>query len=208
MLRVTIGNCMNTLHSSEQPGDSGNNGQRVSVSLAVTLSLLAGVVLGIVAYRYAATRGKAGTGSQAPVAAAPPAPVASASLSNKPAVLRVDPQLIDGKMQVTISLDQLVPYDAHRLDHPDRVYIDLHGVRLAPELTGQTLFVNKGGVADIRMAQTQPDAVRAVVDLEKRFDYSVAQQSNPAALVLKLTPRPPTRGKRHAASGESKTPSQ
>ncbi|HYN16201.1 MAG TPA: AMIN domain-containing protein [Terriglobales bacterium] len=178
---------------------------RVRIPLAVVLSLLVGAVAGIVAYRYAATGGKPRTAPPAPVTApALPAPGATAAVSNKPAVLRVDPQLIDGKMHVTITLDQPVPYDAHRLDHPDRVYIDLHGARLAPELAGKTLFVNKGGVSDIRMAQTQPDTVRVVLDLEKRSDYSVAQQTNPPALVLKLTPRPPTRSKRHAASTQPK----
>ena len=92
-------------------------------------------------------------------------------------------------MQVTIGLDQPVAYDAHRLDHPDRVYVDLHDVRLAPELAGKTVFVNDGGLSDVRLAPTQANTVRVVLDLQRRFDYTVAQQTNPAALVLKLTPR-------------------
>ena len=47
-----------------------------------------------------------------------------------------------------------------------------------PELSGKTLFVNSGGVSDIRLAQTQSDTVRMVLDLEKRFDSSVAAVPN------------------------------
>ncbi len=197
---------MSALHQSDYPEDPRNNPQAVKVriplvGLAVLLSLLVGAVAGIVAYRYAATGGKPRTVVPAPVAAPPP-PVATAAVSNQPAVRRVDPQFINGKLQLTLTLDQPVPYDAHRLDHPDRVYLDLHGARLAPELAGKTVFVNNGGVSDIRLAQTQPDTVRVVLDLEKRFDYSVTRQTNPAAVVVKL--RPHARRKRHPASNQPK----
>jgi len=204
---------MSALHPSQPPEDPQNSAATARartplVGLAVALSLLAGVVLGIVVYWYAATGGKPQATPPAPVTApASPAPGATPAVRDKPAVRQVDPQLMDGKMQVTIHLDQPVAYDAHRLDHPDRVYIDLHGARLAPELAGKTLFVNKGGVSDIRMALTQADTVRVVLDLEERSDYSVEQQTNPPALVLKLTPRAPARSKRHAASSQPKVTS-
>jgi N-acetylmuramoyl-L-alanine amidase len=175
---------------------------RISLAgLAVALSLLVGGVAGIVAYRYAASGGKPRSAVPAPVAAPPP-PVATTAVISQPAVRRADCQFINGNLQLTLTLDQAVPYDAHRLDHPDRVYIDLHGARLVPELAGRTLFVNNGGVSDIRLAQTQPDTVRVVLDLEKRFDYSVARQANPAAVVVKL--RPHARRKRHPASSQPK----
>ncbi len=199
---------MSALHQSDYPEGSRNRPQAVRVriplvGLAVALSLLVGAVAGIVAYRYAATGGKPRTAVPAP-AAAPPPPVATAAVSNQPAVRRVDSQLINGNPQLTLTLDQLVPYDAHRLDHPDRVYIDLHGARLAPELAGKTVFVNNGGVFDIRLALTQADTVRVVLDLKKRFDYSVTQQTNPAALVVKLTPHARARSKRRPASSQPK----
>ena len=165
------------------------------VGLAVVLSLLIGVVAGIVAHRYTATRGKPQTALPTPVQPA---------VSGRSAVLRVDSQLVDGNMQVTIVLDQSIPYDAHRLDQPDRVYIELHDARLAPEVASKTVFVNNRGVSRIRLAQTQPDTVRVVLDLEKRFDYSVVPQSNPAVLVLKLTPYAPTRSKRRNPSSQPK----
>jgi len=198
---------MSALYPSEQTEDTGSGTRtaRARTSMAVALSLLIGAVAGIVAYRYAATGGKPPAPAISPASTAPGA---AAAVSNKPAVLRVDPQLSDGKMQVTVTLDQPVPYDAHRLDHPDRVYVDMHGARLAPELSGKTLFVNQGGVSDIRMAQAQPDTVRLVLDLEKRFDYSIAQETNPAALVVKLTPHAAAHGKRQPANSQPKKASE
>jgi len=176
------------------------------LSLAVALSLLIGAIAGMVAYRYAASGGKPRVAQPAPVAARavnnPPA------VGNQPAVRKVDLQLVDSNAQVTLVLDQPVPYDAHRLDHPDRVYLDLHGARLAPELSGKTIFLNKGGVSDIRLAQSQPDTVRVVLDLEKRFDYSVAQQTQPATLVVKLAPRAARRKRPAAASQPQQSPPQ
>ncbi len=215
---------MGALHQNEYPEDVQNGEQNVRVriplaGLAIALSLLVGAVAGIVAYRYAATSGKLPTARPAPIAAAAPAVPAiekpavserpAVSNSNQPAIQRIDPQLVKGNLQLTITLDQLVPYDAHRLDHPDRIYVDLHGVHLTPELASKTAFVNKGGVSDIRLAQTQADTVRVVLDLDKRYDYSITQQTNPATVVLKLMPHAPAHRKhRPAASPTKKTPQQ
>jgi N-acetylmuramoyl-L-alanine amidase len=169
------------------------------LTLAVLLSLLIGAVAGMVAYRYAATRGKPRTALPAPVAA--PAVNNPPAAASQPAVRKIDFQQVDNNMQVTLVLDQPIAYDAHRLDHPDRVYLDLHGARLTPELSGRTVFVNKGAISDVRLAQSQPDTVRVVLDLEKRFDYSVTQQTQPVALVVKLTPHVPARRKRPASAG-------
>ena len=62
------------------------------------------------------------------------------------------------------------------------------------------MFVQKGGLSDIRLAQSQPDTVRVVLDLEKRFDYSVEQQTQPATLLEKLAPHVPAHRK-HPAAG-------
>ena len=181
--------------------------------LAVVLSLLVGAVAGIVVYRYSAMRGK----PQTPPPAQIPAPVADNQppannqlAGNKPPVAsgpsevqKIDFQLVNGEPQVTIVLDQSAPYDAHRLDQPDRVYIDFHGARLSSNLAGKTILVNKGNVSRIRLAQTGPDAVRVVLDLERRFDYSVTAGTNPVALVVKLNPYAPPR-KRRPPDGQSK----
>ncbi|MFZ3211924.1 MAG: AMIN domain-containing protein [Terriglobales bacterium] len=207
---------MGALHQNEYPEDEQNNEQGVRVriplaGLAIALSLLVGAVAGIVAYRYAATKRKPPTSVPAPVTAAAPSvqkPAVSekpaVSNSSQPAVQRIDPQLVKGNLQLTITLNQIVPYDAHRLGHPDRVYVDLHGAHLTPELA-RKILVNKGGVSDIRLAQTQADTVRVVLDLKERLDYSVTQQTNPAAVVLELMP---AHRKRRPAASQPKTSPQ
>lgn len=189
---------MSLLGQSERPENPQNTAQSARVrvpllSLAVVLSFLIGAIAGMVAYRYAATTGKPRTAlptpAPAPVVSNPPSAVGTQPAVGTQRVLRsVAFHLVDGNAQVTLVLDQPIPYDAHRLDQPDRVYLDLHGARLAPDLSGKTVFVNQGGVSKIRMAQSQPDTVRVVLDLEKRFDYSVVEESNPPGLVVKLTP--------------------
>ena len=205
---------MSLLGQSEPPENPRNSAPSARVrvpllSLAVVISFLIGAIAGMVTYRYAAAAGKPRM--------ALPTPVPTPAVSNPPTAVAAQPavstqpvvgtqrvlrsvtfQLVEGNAQVTLLLDQTIPYDAHRLDQPDRVYLDLHGVRLAPDLAGKTLFVNRGGVSKIRMAQSQPETVRVVLDLEKRFDYSVAQQNNPPGLVVKLTPHAPP-GERSSA---------
>ena len=214
---------MDALHQNEYPDeypeDAPNSEQTVRVriplaGLAIALSLLVGAVAGIVAYRYAASSSKLPTARPTPVAAAAPTVIEkpavseSPAVNNQPMVRRIEPQLAKGNLQLIIILDQLVPYDAHRLDHPDRVYVDLHGARLGPELAGKTAFVKQAGVSEIRLGQTQSDAVRVVLDLDKRFDYSVTQQTNPAAVVLKLMPHAPAHRKRRPASSPPKKTSE
>jgi len=210
---------MSLLGQSEPPENPRNSAPSARVrvpllSLAVVISFLIGAIAGMVAYRYAAAAGKPRMALPTPVptpaASNPPTAVATQpAVSTQPVggtqwVLRsVTFQLVEGNAQVTLLVDQPIPYDAHRLDQPDRVYLDLHGARLAPDLAGKTVFVNQAGVSKIRMAQSQPDTVRVVLDLEKRFDYSVVDQSNPPGLVVKLTPYAPP-GKRRSAGGHPK----
>jgi len=206
------------LNEYPEDAENSEQGVRVRIplaGLAIALSLLVGAAAGIIAYHYAAAGGKPPAVKPAPITAAAPTaekpavnekpeekpatrekPVVSEqpatsekpSVGGQPAVRRIETKLVHGHLQLTITLDQVVPYDAHRLDHPDRIYVDLHGAHLAPGLSSHTAIKKQGGVSNIRLGQIPPDTVRVVLDLDKRFDYSITQQTNPAALVLKLTP--------------------
>ena len=179
---------------------------RITVTgLAIALSLVVGLIAGAAYDRYSANRGRPRRLAPASATPATTQPVAVNQLvSLQPVangrfeVRKVDFQLVDSHPEITILLSQPIEYDAHRLDQPDRVYIDLHDAHLAREIKGATLAINKGGVSRIRLAQTQADTVRAVLDLEKRFDYTAVAQADPAALRVKLTPWAP-RSKPHRA---------
>ena len=95
--------------------------------------------------------------------------------------------MVDDQVQLTIRLGEMVRYEAHRLENPDRIYIDLHGAQLAPG-TGRNIAVKQGGLADIRLGKIPPRTARVVLDLNQRFDYAVTEQADPPALVFKLTP--------------------
>lgn len=165
----------------------------------VLMSLLTGAMAGILGYRIT----EASAGKARIVAASVSAPVAA----HKPALRRIDAQLLGGEPQVSLLLDQPLQYDAHRLDGPDRVYVDVHGASVAPELSGKTLFMNSGGLSTIRVGQTQ-DAVRVVLDLDKRFDYSVTQQTDPPTLVVRLSPAAAAKAKHKSANPKAKAPAQ
>jgi len=153
------------------------------IGVAVVLGLLVGGVAGLVVL-WSAVASKSRT--RLPVAVST---AAKQEIRDWPMVRKIDAQTVAGAMQVTISVDQLTGYDAHRLAHPDRIYLDLHDVRLAPDLEGKTLFINHDGLNDIRLADTQPDTVRVVLDLEKRRDYTLLEQTNPQSLIVRLRPR-------------------
>ncbi len=125
----------------------------------------------------------------APVAAPLPASAAPvpAPADNTPQLRKVSAEEVKGRMQVTFALDQMVPYDAHRLTDPYRIYVDLHGLHLAHELS-HTLQVNAGGIQRVRMAQAQPDTVRVVLDLDSSSRYSITAVSSPPQLVLEVIP--------------------
>ena len=186
---------------SQHPAEGETSARVPFVGLIV---LLIGAMASILAYRVAET-----SGGNTRIAVAPvPPPAPSATVNNRPGVRRIDTLLVGAETQVTILLDRLIPYDAHRLDHPDRAYVDLHGASATPELSGKTLFVNSGGISTIRLAQTQPDTVRLVLDLDKRFDYSVSQQANPPKLVVRLSPAPSAKPKRKSANPKANKPAQ
>jgi len=186
---------------------------RITVTgLAIVLSLVVGLIAGAAYYRYFASRGKPQRLAPASATPATTQPVAVNQLvslqplaNGRFEVRKVDFRLVDSHPEITILLSQPIDYDAHRLDQPNRVYIDLHDAHLARELKGATISINKGGVSRIRLAQTQSDTVRAVLDLEKRFDYTVVAQADPAALRVKLMPWAPRSKPHHASHSPRKT---
>jgi len=89
-------------------------------------------------------------------------------------------------VNVSIELESMVPYERHCLHNPERVYVDLHGTRLAPQLANQVFPVEKAGLRAIRVAQTRQWTTRVVLDLEAPLQASVANMSYPDRLTLQL----------------------
>jgi len=96
-------------------------------------------------------------------------------------------------------------YKFDRLPNPERVYIDLFDIRPKAGPAMQTITVGDGLIRQIRVALTQKNVTRIVLDMEAEADLMVSQLSNPDRVMLELklmkdgrvslapTPVPPSR---------------
>jgi len=87
--------------------------------------------------------------------------------------------------RVAIDLQQQVLYQAARVTNPDRIFFDLYGARLSPELSGHAVEVTDGGfLTRIRAAQTSANSTRIVLDVTSLSDYSAFFLQNPSRLII------------------------
>ena len=101
--------------------------------------------------------------------------------------------------RVAIDLQDQVEYEAARVPNPDRIYFDLHGVRVAPELIGKTVNVTDNGFLErIRVAQFSNDVTRVVLDVNQVTEYSAFFLPNPWRLIIDI----------HGARPNSQSPQQ
>src|SRR5947209_10007089 len=88
--------------------------------------------------------------------------------------------------RVAIDLEQEVQYEAGRVPHPDRIFFDLHGAKLAPDLVGKSFDVNDGFLHKIRVAQYKADLARVVLDVDDVTEYSAFLLPNPYRLIIDI----------------------
>lgn len=89
--------------------------------------------------------------------------------------------------RVAIDLGDEVQYEAARVPNPDRIYFDLHGTRLAQELSGKSFNVTDDGfLKKIRAAQYSNDVTRVVLDVNDVTEYSAFLLPNPYRLIIDI----------------------
>lgn len=89
--------------------------------------------------------------------------------------------------RVAIDLGDEVTYEAARVEHPDRIFFDLHHARLAPELVGKSFAITDDGfLTRIRAAQNADDVTRVVLDVHEVTDYSAFLLPNPYRLIIDI----------------------
>ncbi len=89
--------------------------------------------------------------------------------------------------RVAIDLGDDVQYEAARVPDPDRIYFDLHGTRLPPELAGKAFNVTDDGyLKRIRAAQYTADIARIVFDVNDVKDYTAFLLPNPYRLIIDI----------------------
>jgi N-acetylmuramoyl-L-alanine amidase len=95
--------------------------------------------------------------------------------------------------RVAIDLEQEVKYQAGRVPHPDRIFFDLYGTRLSPDLVGKSFEVDAGFLHKIRVAQYKLNMARVVLDVDDVAEYSAFLLPNPYRLIIDIHGKlPPT----------------
>jgi N-acetylmuramoyl-L-alanine amidase len=104
--------------------------------------------------------------------------------------------------RVAIDLEQEVQYKAGRVPHPDRIFFDLYGTKLASDLMGKSFEVDAGFLHKIRVAQYKTNMARVVLDVDDVAEYSAFLLPNPYRLIIDI------HGKLPPAQLASKKPSK
>ena len=88
--------------------------------------------------------------------------------------------------RVAIDLESDVKFGSQRIAHPDRIFFDLRGTRLASTLVGKSFDVDDGFLKKIRVAQFQPGRTRVVLEVDDFSDYEAFLIPNPYRLIIDI----------------------
>ena len=92
-----------------------------------------------------------------------------------------------GLTRVVVDVQADIDPRGDRLRNPDRVYFDLPKTKMGAGLKGKSFEVSDALAKRIRVAQTQLDVTRVVVDLNAdTVDYTLTTLANPPRVVLEL----------------------
>jgi N-acetylmuramoyl-L-alanine amidase len=96
----------------------------------------------------------------------------------------------DTSTRVVVDLEKRVEIHQDRIAGPDRLWIDLIGTRLHPNLTTRSFPVGDGLLKQVRIAQNQSNVVRIVLDFKEVKDHSVVYMDDPTRLVIDVRGEP------------------
>ena len=90
----------------------------------------------------------------------------------------------ESSTRVVLDLQRKVKLRYDRIADPDRLFVDLLGTRLHPNLWNRSFPVGDGLLEQIRIAQNREDVVRVVLDFKDVKDHGVFFLEDPARLVI------------------------
>jgi len=93
----------------------------------------------------------------------------------------------DSSTRVVLDMDRQVTLRHDRIGNPDRLWIDLLGTRLDPELKDRTFPVGDGLLERVRIGPNREGVVRMVLDFKSVSDYNIFYLRDPARLVVDVT---------------------
>ena len=102
-----------------------------------------------------------------------PAPVVTSEALPLPKAKKLKDVATQGSA-IRITGDGELTYKSFQLTGPDRVVLDISGVRNA--VARKNITVNDSVVKRVRIGQFSPDVIRVVMDLDSRTSYDVARQ--------------------------------
>jgi N-acetylmuramoyl-L-alanine amidase len=88
--------------------------------------------------------------------------------------------------RVAIDLESDIKFGSQRIAHPDRIFFDLRGTKLASTLVGKSFDVDDGFLKKIRVAQFQPGRTRVVLEVDNLSDYEAFLLPNPYRLIIDI----------------------
>jgi N-acetylmuramoyl-L-alanine amidase len=90
----------------------------------------------------------------------------------------------DRSTRVVVDLGKEVRFQSDRIDNPDRLWIDLEGTRVHPNLTDRVFPVGDGLLEQVRVGQNRDNVVRVVLDFKSVKDHQIFYLSAPTRLVV------------------------
>jgi N-acetylmuramoyl-L-alanine amidase len=98
----------------------------------------------------------------------------------------------EASTRVVVDVERKVEIKHDRIENPDRLWIDLDGTHLHPNLTDRAFPVGDGLLEQVRIGQNRDRVVRVVLDFKDVKDHQVFYLDNPTRLVIDVnaTPKP------------------
>lgn len=90
----------------------------------------------------------------------------------------------ESSTRVVIDVERKVDIRFDRASDPDRLWVDLVGTRLHPNLARRVFPVGDGLLEQVRIAQNRDDVVRVVLDFKDVWEHQVFFLETPARLVI------------------------
>ncbi len=90
----------------------------------------------------------------------------------------------ESSTRVVIDLERKVPIQSDRAQNPDRLWVDLVGTRLHPNLAQRVFPVGDGLLEKVRIGKNREDVVRVVLDFKEVWEHQVFYLENPTRLVI------------------------
>ncbi len=160
---------------------------RIPVMLIVILLLL--VISAGYKYRRSVIRPQE-PASVAAKATVGPAPIQDAAAATQgPSIQRLTEAVsmapTENGVVVQIELPKAVRYEGYQLEHPDRIYFDLHDVKLSDD-KGSELKQADGLISGVRLFTYANGVTRIVLDLRHPATFAARLEEKPARLTIEV----------------------